>query len=365
MNKKLLLVLISTAVFVVPGKSFAKVCYPLVEDIAMISYAGLMSAYDGAATAIVADRNINYKNNMQAIAASEREIQGALKAGTESNINSIAASLAQHALASTVDENGKTFSPEAKTAFACPAELPAALLQGAANKRVMTDTIYEEMTERNRNGALTNKSVKEMKARWTNANASKVVKGDNVLPTDETLSEDQLIAGSYLTDFITNSLPSEKLNDTLGATGPGLQYIMIDTIKNVRIAPAQKSFSLLLGNSAPVYEMGDWLEDMKYPSGDLTISSKNGKISANAILAARIDARYLAMKWIQANPKNKTGTLREIVLTKSIGLEVLRRRLENAQHLRVVIATTLANQMDMNFGDALESSYQEMVEKTQ
>lgn len=365
MNQKLLLVLTLTAMFVVPGKSIAEVCYPLVEDIAMISYASLMSAYDGAATAIVAGRNSNYKMTMQAISASEREIQGALKAGTESNINSIAATLAQHALASEVDKNGKTFSAESKTAFACPAELPTKLLQGAANKRVMTDTIYEEMTERNRSGASTNESVKEMKARWTNANAPKVVKGENVLPTDETLSEDQLIAGTYLTDFITNSLPSEKLNDNLGATGPGLQYITIDTIKNVRIAPAQKSFALLLGNSAPVYEMGDWLEDMKSPSGDLTVSSKNGKISANAILAARIDARYLAMEWIHKNPKNKTGTLRELVLTKSIALEILRRRLETAQHLRVVIATTLANQMDINFGDALESSYKEMVEKTQ
>ncbi len=363
-NKNLWVGLALTVILVVPEKSFAKICYPLVIDPVMVNSASLMSAYDSTANLIITKRNISHIQNAQAISASEREVQGALKAGIQTNINSIAVTLKQHALASEVDKNGKTYSAESKTALACPTELPTDLLQGAADKRVMTDTIYEGMTERNQRGDMINKSMRDMKEIWTHANAPQVVNGENVLPTNETLSKDQLIAGSLLTNFITNSLPSESLNDHLAATGPGLLHTMFDTIKSVRIAPAQESFSLILGNSAPVYEMGEWLESMKSTSGDLTVSSVDGKISANAILAARIDARYLAMKWIQENPKNKTGTLRELVLTKSIGLEVLRRRLEIAQHLRVVLATTLANQIDLNFDDDLESSHHTMIKKT-
>ena len=363
-NNKILMILSLTVILGVPAKTYAKVCYPLVFDAGMIKLAVLMSSYDGAAKGIIANRNNSYTKAANAISASEREIQAALKAGTQSNVNSIAVTLRQHALANQVDKNGKTFSANSKSVFACPTELPTGLLQGAADKRAMTDAIYKGMTERNQRGELINKNIKDMKATWTNTNASKVVKGENVLPTKETLSEDQLVAGSYLTNFITNALPSEKLNDRLAATSFGQQYAMIDNIKNVRIAPAQKSFSLILGNSAPVYEMGDWLEDMKSRSGNLTVSSEGGKISANGILAARIDARYLDLKWIQEHPKDKTGTLREIVLVKSISLEVLRRRLEIAQHLRVVLATTLANQIDLNMGADLESSYDVMIEKT-
>lgn len=359
-----MVVLALTAILGVPGKSIASVCYPLVIDVAMVKFALLMASYDSLAEQIIAQRNDKYKQNTQAISASEREVQAALKAGIESNINSIAVTLTQHALASEVDKNGKTFSAESKTALACPTELPTELLQGAADKRVMTDTLYENMTERNQSGGMISKSVRDLKARWSHANASKVVKGENILPTDETLSEDQLVAGSLLTNYITNSLPSEKLNINIGATGPGVQHTMLDTIKSVRIAPAQKSLSLILGNSAPVYEMGEWLENMKFMSGDLTVSGKDGKISANAILSARIDARYLDMKWIQEHPKNKTGTLRELVLVKSIGLEVLRRRLETAQHARVVLATTLANRMEQNFDDDLHSSHHTMLKKT-
>jgi len=363
MGKKLLVVLALTAILVVPQKSFAR-CYPLVIDIAMVNSAVLMTSYDGLAAGIISLRNYDYKQNAQAIIASEREVQGALKMGIQGNLNSMAVTLTQHAVASEVDKNGKNFSVESKTVLSCPTELPTELLQGAADKRAMTDTLYESMTARNQGGGMISTNMRDMKERWSHPNAAKVVNGENIFPPDETLSEDQLIAGKLLTDFITNSLPSEKLNTNLAATGPGVQHTMIDTIKNVRIAPAQKSFSLILGNSAPVYEMEEWLEGMKVLSGDLTVSSKDGKISANAILSARIDARYLNMKWIQENPKNKTGTLREIVLTKSIGLEVLRRRLEVAQHLRVVLATTLASQMELNFDDDLQSSYSSLIEKT-
>lgn len=363
-SRKLLVAIALTATLAAPQKSIADKCYPLVVDLAMVNYSVLMNSYDSLATQIITQRSNYFRQSTQAINASEREVQGALKAGIESNINSIAVTLAQHALATEVDKNGKNFSTESETALACPTELPTDILQGAADKRVMTDTLYGAMTERNQRGDMINKSMTDMKSRWSHANAAKVVTGENIFPADETLSEDQLIAGSFLTNFITNSLPAEKLNAHLAATGPGVQYAMIDTIKNVRISPAQKSFSLILGNSAPVYDMAEWLEDMKATSGELTVASKDGKISANAVLSARIDARYLDMKWIQENPKNKTGTLREIVLTKSIGLEVLRRRLEVAQHLRVVLATTLASQIELNFDDDLESSHGTMIEKT-
>ena len=147
-----------------------------------------------------------------------------------------------------------------------------------------------------------------MKSTWSHANAPKVVKGENVLPTDETLTEDQLIAGSYLTNFITNPLPSEKLNDRLGATGLGQQYAMIDNIKNVRIAPAQKTFSLILGNSAPVYEMGDWLENMK-DDRRRSYRFQQRRQDQRKCYPGRQELMQdiWTMKWIQEHPKNKTG----------------------------------------------------------
>lgn len=357
MKQKLIITLVFT--ILIKASNALAICCPLIIDAQMIAEVLLMAGMHMENASITGDRDDNFVEFSEEFVSNEKDLQGAIKSAAEGDTSAFASTLKEHAITQRVVKQTSYLGPSSQSSYACCSEDIKGIPSGDASRRNQDDTIYKNMLDRNEKYLSTYEVVNELKTEYTTKKAEDVVDGKHLFPLEGSLNKDELTAGTILANFITNPVPPAQLKEGQLNTNAGETYEMLRKTYLIRLAPAQKAFSTLLASRAPVYDMKDWADELanSMGTGGEMLEIKEGKLSEDQVMKARIAARYDNPNWsIDLHKKTRNGLLRELVVMKSIKLELLRRRLETAMTSRTILASNLAIKLDTAYNPTLDKA---------
>ncbi len=356
--------ILGVLIFPNQAKAFCSGCCPIINDAGEIAYAGSMTVLDELAGQVVEEKLNQFLDLSGDNTGTEKEIQAAMKS-YEGVALAAVGTLKQHATAMRTTQLSRYYSPLSQSAFACCNSQKGAIAASEVDQRLLIDKLYDATQDYNVQWQSTSNKIDQAKADWIAPNSTEVVNSENIFPLAETLTTEQLQGGYALANFITNPNPAPVLKGGQLSTPAGQQYEIVRNIMLARLAPSQKAMSLLLASKAPIYPLQDWAEQLYEATGRTGTPPAvvEGKLSESSVIATQVNSRYANPNYlIDLHRKSENGLIRELEEIAAIKLKILAKRLEVAEHTRVILATQVASRLDTEYDPILEATDKAVIE---